>query len=66
MPKKSYHHGDLRQALLAEATAMLEESGADGLSLRALARRVGVSHAAPGHHFADRNALLAELAADGF
>jgi len=45
---------------------MLEEVGADGISLRALARRVGVSHAAPGHHFADRNTLLAELAADGF
>lgn len=61
-----YHHGDLRQALLDEAAVMLEEVGADGISLRALARRVGVSHAAPGHHFADRSTLLAELAATGF
>ncbi len=62
----SYHHGDLRQALLDEAAVMLQEGGPDSISLRALARRVGVSHAAPGHHFADRNALLAALATDGF
>lgn len=61
-----YHHGDLRRALLDEAAVMLEQEGVEGISLRSLARRVGVSHAAPGHHFADRYALLAELAADGF
>ena len=63
---KPYHHGDLRQALLDEGARMLEELGADGVSLRGLARRLGVSHAAPGHHFSDRDTLLAELAADGF
>lgn len=62
----TYHHGDLRNALLAAASAVLEEEGAGALSLRALARRVGVSHAAPAHHFPNRQALLAELAADGY
>lgn len=62
----TYHHGDLRSALLEEASAVLEESGADAISLRDLARRVGVSHAAPGHHFEGRHGLLGVLAADGF
>jgi len=64
--KTRYHHGDLRQALLDEGSKMLEEVGIDGISLRGLARRLGVSHAAPAHHFRDRDTLLAELAADGF
>lgn len=61
-----YHHGDLRRALLDEASTVLEESGPDAISMRDLARRLGVSHAAPGHHFEGRSALLAELAADGY
>jgi AcrR family transcriptional regulator len=63
---KSYHHGDLRQALLASALEMLEEVGVEGLSLRKLAARVGVSHAAPEHHFATLKHLLTALAAEGF
>lgn len=64
--QKTYHHGDLRRALLEEAGDVLEREGADAISLRRLARSLGVSHAAPGHHFADRAELLAELAADGY
>jgi AcrR family transcriptional regulator len=68
MPRSSttYHHGDLRNALLEEAARLVETDGVDALTLRELARRLDVSHAAPGHHFADKAALLAELAADGF
>jgi AcrR family transcriptional regulator len=62
---KSYHHGDLRNALLAEAERILETNGMPGLSLRAVARGVGVSHAAPSNHFDDLTGLLSELAADG-
>lgn len=62
----TYHHGDLRAALLREAGALLESSGADAISLRGLARALDVSHAAPSHHFPTRNALLTELAADGY
>ncbi|WP_320669837.1 TetR/AcrR family transcriptional regulator [Patulibacter defluvii] len=63
---RPYHHGNLREALLRRAEATLEESGVAGLSLRAIARDVGVSHAAPRRHFADRQALLDALAEDGF
>ncbi len=62
----SYHHGDLRAALLARAEAVVEQDGVDALSLRALARDVGVSHAAPARHFRDRQALVDALAAAGF
>lgn len=61
-----YHHGDLRSALLQEANVMLRESGIDGLSLRQLAERVGVSRMAPYHHFKDKHELLCALAAEGF
>lgn len=61
-----YHHGNLREALLARAEDVLASSGADSLSLRALARDLGVSHAAPGRHFRDRQALLDALAVGGF
>lgn len=64
--ESSYHHGNLRAALLAEASSVLEAAGADAISLRGLARAMGVSHAAPAHHFASRTHLLGELAADGF
>jgi AcrR family transcriptional regulator len=63
---KSYHHGDLREALVAAATALLEEQGLSGFTLRQCARRAGVSHAAPAHHFATADDLLAEIAARGF
>jgi AcrR family transcriptional regulator len=63
---RTYHHGNLRAALLEEAERMLAARGADGLSLRELARAVGVSHAAPRRHFADRRALLDALAQQGF
>jgi AcrR family transcriptional regulator len=62
----SYHHGDLRKALVDEAARLVEGEGVDALTLRELARRLDVSHAAPAHHLADKTALLAELAAVGF
>jgi AcrR family transcriptional regulator len=64
--KRSYHHGDLRRALLAAAAEAIAESGPAALSLRDLARRAGVSHAAPAHHFGDKAGLLAALAVEGF
>jgi AcrR family transcriptional regulator len=63
---RPYHHGDLRVALIARAEETLERTGVAGLSLRELAREVGVSHGAPRRHFADKGALLAALAEDGF
>ncbi|MDG4830408.1 TetR/AcrR family transcriptional regulator [Solwaraspora sp. WMMD1047] len=62
----SYHHGNLRPALLAAAERSLRQHGADQLSLRELAREAGVSHAAPRRHFPDRQALLDALAETGF
>ena len=61
-----YHHGDLRAALLTQAEETLRVSGVDGLSLRELARAVGVSHGAPRRHFEDKAALLEALVAEGF
>ena len=63
---RPYHHGNLRAALLARAVEVVDERGAADLSLRELARDVGVSHAAPRRHFADRQALLDALAVEGF
>ena len=63
---RPYHHGNLREALLAAAEGALESGGVQGLSLRELAREVGVSHAAPRRHFPDRQALLDALAESGF
>jgi AcrR family transcriptional regulator len=65
-PSRPYHHGDLRSALLAAAEAELADSGIEGFSLRAVARRAAVSHAAPAHHFGDATGLLTALAAEGF
>ena len=62
----TYHHGDLRSALLHASGELLEEQGLANLSLREAARRAGVSHNAPYRHFPDREALLAALAAEGF
>ncbi len=61
-----YHHGHLRAALLEQAVIDIRERGSDGLSLRDLARQVGVSHAAPRRHFPDRQALLDALAEEGY
>jgi AcrR family transcriptional regulator len=63
---RRYHHGALRAALLTQAEKALQVSGVDGLSLRELARAVGVSHGAPRRHFEDKAALLEALVADGF
>ena len=65
-PTRPYHHGDLRQAVLTAAIAVLGESGPAQLSLRDLARRAGVSHAAPAHHFGDKAGLLTAVAAQGY
>ena len=64
--QRPYHHGNLRAALLARAEETLSQEGAGELSLRELARQVGVSHAAPRRHFPDKQALLDALAEDGF
>ena len=61
-----YHHGALRDALLEAAERVLERDGLPGLTLRAVAREAGVSHAAPTHHFGDLSGLVSELAAIGF
>jgi len=62
----SYHHGDLRAALLEAAEQELAERGLESFSLRGVAKRAGVSHAAPAHHFIDTNGLLTALATVGF
>jgi AcrR family transcriptional regulator len=64
--KQGYHHGDLRNALISEGLRMLEQDGHPEFTLRDLARRVGVSAAAPYAHFTDKGALLAAIAAAGF
>lgn len=66
MARSTYHHGDLRAAILAEAARQVAERGADRVSLRELARGAGVSHAAPAHHFTDRRGLFTALATEGF
>jgi len=62
----AYHHGDLREALIQAGIEILEERGMAALTLRETARRAGVSHAAPYHHFTDKEALLAAVAARGY
>jgi AcrR family transcriptional regulator len=66
MAERPYHHGNLRSALLAAAERTVRERGVQSLSLRELAREVGVSHGAPRRHFPDRQALLNALAESGF
>ena len=63
---KRYHHGELREALVAAGRKLLEEKGSRDFTLRECARRAEVSHAAPAHHFASLAALLAEIATRGF
>lgn len=60
---RTYHHGDLKAALLAAARSIVEEEGPDAFTLREAARRAGVSHGAPAHHFGDKTGLLTQLAA---
>ena len=62
----TYHHGDLRRAILDEALHVIATEGPTALSLRDLARRAGVSHAAPAHHFKDKAGLLTAIAIDGY
>lgn len=64
--KDSYHHGDLRVALIKAGEAVLAETGVAGFSLRSVAKSVGVSHSAPAHHFGDAKGLLDALATEGF
>jgi AcrR family transcriptional regulator len=63
---RRYHHGDLPRALLDAAVQAILEVGPAAVSLRDLARRTGVSHAAPAHHFGDKAGLLTAVATDGF
>ncbi|WP_435596800.1 TetR/AcrR family transcriptional regulator [Streptomyces sp. S1] len=64
--RSTYHHGGLREAVLAAALDVIAAEGPGALSLRDLARRAGVSHAAPAHHFKDRTGLLTAVAAEGY
>ncbi len=66
MSRSTYHHGDLRAGLLASALELVEEAGPEQLSLRAVARRAGVSPNAPYNHYADKDALLTALATHSF
>jgi AcrR family transcriptional regulator len=63
---RPYHHGDLPRALIDAAVQAIAEVGPAAVSMRDLARRAGVSHAAPAHHFGDKAGLLTAVAADGF
>ncbi|MBK6695505.1 MAG: TetR/AcrR family transcriptional regulator [Myxococcales bacterium] len=65
-PRASYHHGDVARAIRDEALARLREGGPESLSLRELARAIGVSHAAVYRHYEDKDALLAAVAEDGW
>lgn len=65
MTTKTYHHGNLKEALIAAGLEILSEKGMDGLSLRNVAKKVGVSHAAPYNHFPNKQALLAAISTAG-
>src|SRR5919106_2335734 len=65
-PRRSYHHGNLRRALLDEALVTIRDDGVDGLTLREIGARLGVSRTALYRHFADKRALLTTVATDGF
>lgn len=64
--KDTYHHGDLRRALLDALERIVTERGVEGVSLRETARRAGVSHSAPAHHFGDLEGMLNAMAAEGY
>ena len=65
-PARGYHHGDLKNALRAAASRLIAERGVESVSLREISQSAGVSHTAAYRHFADKQALLADLAEDGF
>ena len=66
MQSKPYHHGQLRQAVIDAAVAEVEAVGAAAISMREIARRAGVSHAAPAHHFGDKTGIFTAIATQGF
>ncbi|MEW6401410.1 MAG: TetR/AcrR family transcriptional regulator [Chloroflexota bacterium] len=66
MPKKNYHHGDLKNSLVSAAITILAKEGVAGMTLRKVARKAGVSHAAPYAHFSDKQALIAAISTEGF
>jgi AcrR family transcriptional regulator len=66
MPRKNYHHGDLKNALIKAGVEILSKEGIEGLSLRKVAQRVGVSHNAPYSHFPDKQSLIAAISTEGF
>lgn len=66
MTEKSYHHGDLKNALIQAGIKILAEEGIEGFSLRKVAREAGVTHSAPYAHFADKQALIAAISTDGY
>jgi AcrR family transcriptional regulator len=66
LARKSYHHGDLRDALVQAALQEAEQGGPEAISIKALAKKLGVSQPAPYRHFADREALLAAVTAEAF
>ncbi|MBG0788331.1 MAG: TetR/AcrR family transcriptional regulator, partial [Anaerolineaceae bacterium] len=66
MTESTYHHGDLKNALIQAGVQILSKEGISGLSLRKVARQAGVSHAAPYAHFADKQALIAAISTEGY
>ncbi len=66
MPRKNYHHGDLKNALIKAGVEILSKEGIEGLSLRKVAQKAGVSHSAPYAHFPDKQSLIAAISTEGF
>jgi AcrR family transcriptional regulator len=66
MPRKNYHHGHLKNALIKAGMEIISKEGLAGLSLRKVAKKAGVSHAAPYAHFADKQALIAAISTEGY